>query len=531
MNKSRNKPAALLEINEFKALCSKEMNHYISAEPQGDSAAASNAINQLLCLVFERIPEAQRVEALAFLFETWHDHSHLIVSNWGRIRPRDYELVFQFLSAQKKYQWRKRPIKTVAIHMRNLYYGGSEADGTAFANWLACIKDEHGIYRFKVIIITDDLPSEKDRFIEPHITRCSLPEWDSTKVNDIWAEKLVAIFAEYQIDMFIQSMWFMFRHGIWDMILVKTCPIRPAFVQRLGGSFVNILDLKNNLSDYYRYPDALIALAEFNGRIWQTYNARTYLVPNLPNTMPNATMDTTTDYGKNPSVLWISRLAEKQKQPYEFLHIAKLVNAILPDAHFDIVGGADDPSYKMKLEKTALKMGLSETVTFHGYQTNTGYYYEKASVLLMTSKWEGSPNVLYEAASFALPVVMYEIPELDFNKQFPHRKSFYQYDAKGAADEIVHLLTDETYYNETKAAMKADFERYITDGEKCVQSGWHQLVCDLETAGWPKESYFSADEIQRLMHSIQCRQTKKPGPAKSRRLRQRLRTFLSKHFL
>ena len=60
---------------------------------------------------------------------------------------------------------------------------------------------------------------------------------------------------------------------------------------------------------------------------------------------------------------------------------------------------------KTMLEKKAKDLGIGEIVNFRGFLTNKDEIYTGASLVLMTSHFEGSPNAIGEAMSYGLPVV------------------------------------------------------------------------------------------------------------------------------
>ena len=516
------------DLHAFSGCCRNLWNALSGMDSSRKAPEASSAIRKLLLMVFETFKEQERTEALSILFDVWKEYSHLIVSNWSRMRPRDYELVFELLSRNESFRWQKKPIRTIAMHLRNLYYGGSESAGVSFFNWLASLKDEEETPCFRLLLITDEEPSEHDRSLEKSIMRCSLPEWGQSHISDEGAEKMASILEEYQIDLFIQNIWFQHRHGVWDMLLVQSAARRPAFVQRIGGSCANILDTDELQEAYYKHPDALIALSHIAEIVWQAYNLRTYLIPNYPTVYQR----NSEEYKRNPSVLWMNRLSGF-KMPFEFIKVARLVHKKLPHIRFDVVGKADSVKEQRKLQKYVRKLKLQDSLTFHGIQNNPGYYYGKAGVMLLTSRAESYSNVLYEAAAYALPVVMYELPELDYNEQFPGRESVTILDAEGAAAKIIRFFTDDEYYYRVRKAMAADYDRYLDNNIKQIRSTWTKLIKDLEQDTVPDSFSAGPEDIKRLIRIIKNKQLYKQAASASGRaagLKRRMRSFLSKHF-
>lgn len=101
------------------------------------------------------------------------------------------------------------------------------------------------------------------------------------------------------------------------------------------------------------------------------------------------------DYGspaKKKSVLFVGRLSYGDKRVDRLLDIWAMVYRDFPDWQLDIVGtGAE----KERLEKQNLRLGL-ERVVFHGHTTTPEEYYREASILCLTSTFEGWPLTVAE---------------------------------------------------------------------------------------------------------------------------------------
>ena len=106
---------------------------------------------------------------------------------------------------------------------------------------------------------------------------------------------------------------------------------------------------------------------------------------------------------KNKTVLIVSRLEERTKKISVALRIWKRIeqNPILSDWSLQIVGeGPDFEDYKRYVQNNL------QRVTFYGKQEPRSFY-EKASVFLMTSAYEGWGITLTEAQQFGcVPIVM-----------------------------------------------------------------------------------------------------------------------------
>src|SRR5690606_37684775 len=63
-----------------------------------------------------------------------------------------------------------------------------------------------------------------------------------------------------------------------------------------------------------------------------------------------------------------------------------------------------------ELKNLALDLGISDRVVFKGYQSDIIPFYLNAKVTLLTSLFEGFPNVLLESIALGTPVVAFNCP-------------------------------------------------------------------------------------------------------------------------
>lgn len=77
------------------------------------------------------------------------------------------------------------------------------------------------------------------------------------------------------------------------------------------------------------------------------------------------------------------------------------------DARLVILGEGPE---KTSLENTIKKLGVSEDVDLPGFVDNPYPYMRKASVFVLSSQWEGLPNVVIEAMACGTPVVATDCP-------------------------------------------------------------------------------------------------------------------------
>ena len=102
-------------------------------------------------------------------------------------------------------------------------------------------------------------------------------------------------------------------------------------------------------------------------------------------------------------IVSVGRLVE-QKRMDRFLNVLKQVKQHTGLPVYGIIAG--DGSQRGWLEDQASELGLLPgTIEFKGRVADTANLYRSANILVLTSDWEGTPNVVLEAMASGLPVV------------------------------------------------------------------------------------------------------------------------------
>lgn len=104
-------------------------------------------------------------------------------------------------------------------------------------------------------------------------------------------------------------------------------------------------------------------------------------------------------------VAMVARL-ESQKRPADAVRAFARVLRRVPDAHLDVYGSG---SRMDLLRRQVERLGLSGSVSLHGYDPNASDALWRASAFVMTSAYEGYPLATLESLSHGCPVVSYDI--------------------------------------------------------------------------------------------------------------------------
>lgn len=102
-----------------------------------------------------------------------------------------------------------------------------------------------------------------------------------------------------------------------------------------------------------------------------------------------------------PTVGALMRFAP-EKDPELWLETAAIIAAARPNVRFVLAGYGELAEPILRMTRT---LGLSERIALFGPRTDVGAIYAVMDVFLMTSRFEGTPNVLIEAQAAGVPVV------------------------------------------------------------------------------------------------------------------------------
>lgn len=115
-----------------------------------------------------------------------------------------------------------------------------------------------------------------------------------------------------------------------------------------------------------------------------------------------------TELGIPPSAPLVVQVAcfKPQKAPERFVELAARVHARLPEARFLLVGDGD---LRSSLERARAAAGLNGQLLLPGWRRDVPAVLAAATVVTLTSRFEGLPRVLVEARAAGVPVVAMDV--------------------------------------------------------------------------------------------------------------------------
>lgn len=165
-------------------------------------------------------------------------------------------------------------------------------------------------------------------------------------------------------------------------------------------------------------------------------------------------------------ILCVGRLAP-EKAFHQAISAFALIANQYPKLRLKFVGQGE---LQQELQQHACELGIADRVDFDGFQDDVIPYYRNASLTLLTSKFEGFPNVLIESIVLGTPVVSFDCPSgpreiLDYGK---YGKLVTLADVSALASAIEDVLANPCQFNLTERAEAFNFENAVDKYERCL---------------------------------------------------------------
>lgn len=180
-------------------------------------------------------------------------------------------------------------------------------------------------------------------------------------------------------------------------------PLKKAMLQAKKFAFKQITS--RSMKYVYEHSDLYMVLSpSFVGKFKEftgIHNLANLLVLTNPVTIDSSSYQYDF-HKKQKEIIYMGRIDYNQKRVYRVIDTWAKLEAKFPDWKLIIVG---DGVVRKYIEKQVNDYGL-QRVSFEGFQQPKPYY-ERASILMLTSEYEGFPLVLAECMSFGVIPAVY----------------------------------------------------------------------------------------------------------------------------
>jgi glycosyltransferase involved in cell wall biosynthesis len=240
------------------------------------------------------------------------------------------------------------------------------------------------------------------------------------------------------------------------------------------------------------YPASLMLARRAGALVMQTdaayemlpgsLKARALVIPN-PSVTPNGSSRAG---GNGKTIVAVGRLVEQKGFDLLIEAVARLT-ADLPEVRLIIFGEGPD---RDALEARAATLGIADRVSLPGNTTKPGTWISAGDVFVLSSRYEGFPNVLIEALAGGLPTVAFDCP-WGPSAILTHEKNGMLVPAENVgalAASLKRVLTDQAMRKRISAAAPSAAARFSLGS---VLASWDSVLA--KTTNGSSFSLFSSD--------------------------------------
>ena len=363
-----------------------------------------------------------------------------------------------------------KKIRTVCLYYYRLNNGGIE-------RVLSSLMPIYLKMGLRVVLLTDDPLSPESYPVPEGVVHRFFPENCGCKNGRIDRHERIVnwqkIIREENIDAVIYNAYIE-PLCIDDLLAVKFCDSHFAVITHNVSWYPVVSDGASAVPKAYSMADALICISRSDAAWWKNMGCNARYIPNPLSWSCKEISDFSP---RNHDILWVGRISS-EKRPLDALKAFQLVAEKVPDARLFIVGKAEENDPLMtEVTDFVRRNGLSEKVVFAGYTLAVEKYLSSAAVHLHTSEYEGCPLTILESKSFGVPIVAYDLPNIEPFRQGGGHLTVPQRDWKTLAEKVIQVLLDSDLRAELGKKSYQSL-RYFTDYP--FEEEWNRIFTALE---------------------------------------------------
>lgn len=185
---------------------------------------------------------------------------------------------------------------------------------------------------------------------------------------------------------------------------------------------------------------------------------------------PNSFPLQTSLFKKTKEIIYVGRLDNRSKKVGRLMKVWSKVGKKYPDWNLAIVGDGPDRNL-LEVLKKKYQIG---NLTFEGFQSPIEYY-KRASIICMTSSFEGFPMVLVEAMQFGCVPIAFDSFEAIHDVIIPEKTGelVKPFSIKDYINKLSNLIDDET----KRKTMSDVASKYVTRFDvKTIADRWENIL-------------------------------------------------------
>lgn len=159
-------------------------------------------------------------------------------------------------------------------------------------------------------------------------------------------------------------------------------------------------------------------------------------------------------------IVYLGRLTY-QKNPHRLLDILHVVIDRKPDVKIAIIGTGE---VETEIHKKAKELKLAPNVEFLGFQSNPYKMLHDAKLMVMTSRWEGTPMCVLESMALGVPIVSTPTDGI-IDLITSDENGFLSDDDSELADAMISIIEDKSLQQKMSANTRKRFDNLMDKNE------------------------------------------------------------------